>query len=259
MNRPRSSLAHGAPPARPGTLHARSLAGTVTGSPEAGRIIRFGRGGGPDADLRVGEDDPRVSRRHGELAYRRGQWWLRNTGQQLLRLPRGQMMHVSTEPIPLAAGYTPVFVKGSGFREHLVELHVTDHGAAGSGSRRGIETLPPKRWSLADDQRLILVVLGQEYLRYEPHPRPLTYRQAAAQLSFLCPEESWGESKIAHRVEKVRTALEASGDFPYDLREQDPRGASDNTLKHNLLRGLVESTTLVPPDLDLLDRGLDEF
>ena len=36
--------------------------------------------------------------------------------------PRGQLMHAPTEPIPLAAGYTPLFVKGSGFREHLVEL-----------------------------------------------------------------------------------------------------------------------------------------
>ncbi|WP_234320290.1 FHA domain-containing protein [Streptomyces sp. SBT349] len=256
FNRP--SLAHGVPHARPGTLHARSVAGTVTGDPDRKKAIWFGRGGGPDADLRVGEDDPRVSRRHGHLTYERGQWWLRNTGQQLLRLPRGQMMHLTTEPIPLSTGYTPVFVKGSGFREHLVELLVADHAAAGPGCRRGTETLPPKRWSLTDDQRLILVVLGQEYLRYEPQPRPLTYRQAAAELAYLRPAETWGESKIAHRVEKVRGWLEASGDFPYDLREQDPRGASDNTLKHNLLRGLVESTTLVPPDLDLLEDGLDE-
>ncbi|WP_399947021.1 FHA domain-containing protein [Streptomyces sp. BBFR25] len=45
-------------------------------------------------DLGVGIDDLRVSRRHGELTYRSGQWWLRNTGQQLVRLPRGRMMHL---------------------------------------------------------------------------------------------------------------------------------------------------------------------
>ncbi|WP_275307405.1 hypothetical protein [Streptomyces yunnanensis] len=30
---------------------------------------------------------------------------------------------------------------------------------------------------------------------------------------------------------------------------------SDNSLLHNLLKGLVESTTLVPPDLDLMEEG----
>ncbi|MGC9539602.1 hypothetical protein [Streptomyces sp. UG1] len=34
-------------------------------------------------------------------------------------------MHHGTEPIPLSTGYSPLFVKASGNREHLVELHVT--------------------------------------------------------------------------------------------------------------------------------------
>ncbi|MGP3967826.1 FHA domain-containing protein [Streptomyces sp. 6N223] len=255
--RRRDSLAHGAPPSRPGTLHARSLSGGIRIAPQHGRVIRFGRGEQPEVDLPVGEDDLRVSRRHGELAYRDSHWWLRNTGQQLVRLPRGQMMHAATEPIPLDAGYTPVFVRGSGYREHLVELYVTDHDEPGPGSRRSARTVPPKRWHLEDDERLLLVVLGQHYLLYEAQPRPLSYRQAAEQLRYLQPEGRWTEPRIAHRIEDVRNRLERSGDFPYDLRENHPRGASDNTLKHNLLKGLVESTTLVPPDLALLDDDLD--
>jgi hypothetical protein len=249
----RVSLAHGVPPARPGTLHARSLAGGIRIAPAPGRTIRFGRGDEPDVDLCVGEDDLRVSRRHGELTYQHSQWWLRNTGQQLVRLPRGQLMHATTEPIPLSAGYTPLFVKGSGFREHLVELYVTDHESAGPGSRRAARTIPPRRWPLSDEERLVLVVLGQRYLLYEAEPRPLSYRQAAAQLKELRPDGRWTEPRVAHKVEDVRHRLEQSGDFRYDLREKDPRGPSDNSLKHNLLRGLVESTTLVPPDLALLD------
>jgi hypothetical protein len=50
-------------------------------------------------------------------------------------------MHATTEPIPLAAGYTPVFVKGSGYREHLVELYVTGHDEPVLVPRRQAATL----------------------------------------------------------------------------------------------------------------------
>jgi hypothetical protein len=251
----RDSLARGVAPSPPRTLHARSLAGSIRVAPQTGRTIRFGRENRPSVDLSVGEDDLRVSRRHGELIYRQERWWLRNTGQQLVRLPRGRLMHESTEPFPLASGYTPVFVRGSGFREHLVELYVTDDDGRRSSSRQGADTLPPKRWPLDDDERLVLVVLGQRYLLYEPDPRPLSYRQTAKELSCL-QGVKWGESKVAHKVEDVRKRLSRSGDFPYELCESERGELSDNTLKHNLLNGLVESTTLVPPDLALLD---DDF
>ncbi|MFC7099460.1 hypothetical protein ACFQQB_02560 [Nonomuraea rubra] len=122
-------------------------------------------------DLCVGEDDLWVSRRHGELTFSKQRWWLRNTGQQLLRLPRGRLMHAATKAFPLAPGYTPVFVRGSGFREHLVELYVTGHDEERAPRRRAA-TLPPRRWPLDDDERLLLVVLGQRYLLYEEGPRP---------------------------------------------------------------------------------------
>lgn len=247
------SLARGVAPSRPGTLHARSITGSLKVPPQPGRSVKFGRAGRPDVDLPVGADDLRVSRRHGEVTYRRHQWWLRNTGQQLIRLPRGQMLHSSSEPIPLAIGYTPLFVKGSGYREHLVELYVTDHDGKGLRLLHHAVTVPPKRWPLADDERLVLVVLGQRYLRYEDGPRPLSYRQAAEYLSCLRPEANWTERRIEHKVEAARHRL-ARGGFPYPVRsEKDSGGPSDNTLMHNLFRGLVESTTLVPPDLDLID------
>ncbi|MBB5936577.1 FHA domain-containing protein [Streptomyces zagrosensis] len=249
----RDSLARGAPPARPGTLHARSLLGSVRARPEPGCVLRFGRTGPPEVELAVGDNDLRVSRRHGELTYRDGAWWLRNHGQQLVRLPRGQLMHASTDPMPIGVGYTPLFVKGSGHREHLVELYVTDYGEPATPRQRAT-TLPPKRWTLQDDERLVLVVLGQRYLLYEPEPRPLSYRQAAAELTYLSGGVRWGVSKVAHKVEDVRMRLSRSGDFPHELRRDEPDGPSDNTLKHNLLKGLVESTTLVPPDLALLEQ-----
>ncbi|WP_338058584.1 FHA domain-containing protein [Streptomyces noursei] len=114
------SLARGVAPTGPGTLHARTVTGGIEVPPRTGLTVRFGRGERPDVDLGVGVDDLRVSRRHGQLTFRGRQWWLTNTGQ--LRLPRGRMVHVSSEPVPLAPGYTPLFVRGAGFREHLVEL-----------------------------------------------------------------------------------------------------------------------------------------
>jgi pSer/pThr/pTyr-binding forkhead associated (FHA) protein len=89
-----ASLARGVAPTTPGVLHARTITGELTAPPRPGLTVRFGRGEKPDVDLGVGIDDLRVSRRHGELTYRSGQWWLRNTGQQLVRLPRGRMMHL---------------------------------------------------------------------------------------------------------------------------------------------------------------------
>ncbi|MEV0612717.1 FHA domain-containing protein [Nonomuraea sp. NPDC050404] len=245
------SLARGVVPAAPGTLHARTVHGGVEVAPTAGLTVAFGRGERPDVDLCVGEDDLWVSRRHGELTYRKHRWWLRNVGRQLLRLPKGRMMHTTTEALPLAPGYTPVFVRGSGYREHLVELYVSGPDDERAPRRRA-ETLPPKRWPLDDEERLLLVVLGQRYLLYEEGPRPLSYRQAAEQLGYLRPGDEWRERRVENRIEVVRRRLDAGG-FPYPLTHDKAAGGPSDNLLHNLLRGLVESTTLVPPDLDLLE------
>jgi hypothetical protein len=252
------SLARGAEPARPGTLHARSVTGGIKVPPRPGATIRFGRGERPEIDLPIGEDDLRVSRRHGELTFRKKQWWLRNTGQQLVRLPHGRLMHLSSEPVPLAVGYTPVFVRGSGYREHLVELFVTGYETPGPSPRRRAPTLPPKVWPLDDDERLLLVVMGQRYLLYEDGPRPLTYRQAAEQLSYLRPGTQWSERRIEYKIATLRRRLH-EGSFPYPLLHDGDGGTPwDNNLIHNLLKGLVESTTLVPPDLELIDEPDEE-
>ncbi|MGK5531264.1 FHA domain-containing protein [Streptomyces sp. URMC 129] len=251
-------LHEGDRPRQPGTLQARSLTGGIQVVPEPGRVVRFGRAPRPDTHLQVGGDDIRVSRRHGELVFRDRSWWLRNTGQQLLRLPQGRLVHATTEPIPLTVGYTPVFVRGSGYREHLVELYVTDYDDHGPGTRETAPTVPPRRWPLDDDERLVLIVLGQEYLRYTPEPRPLVYRRAVAQLQALRPEYGWTKRRIEERVTAVRRRLHQSGLVQGRLMRDEDDTTCDATLMHNLLRELVDSTTLVPPDLAELDRDLDD-
>ncbi|WP_199536871.1 FHA domain-containing protein [Spongiactinospora gelatinilytica] len=164
------SLAHGVDPARPGTLHARTIVAGIRVGPRPGRTVRFGRTERPDVDLSVGADDLSVSRLHAELTYRTGRWWLRNLGHQLTRLPRDRMMHGSTEPVPLADGYTPLSIRGSGYRQHLVELYVTGQDGETRVNRHQAETIPPRIWEPSETERLLLVVLGEHYLLYEEPP-----------------------------------------------------------------------------------------
>ncbi|MBV7697284.1 FHA domain-containing protein [Streptomyces sp. TRM70350] len=234
MNR-RESLARGAPPAAADTLHARSAAGEVTAAPEPGRVVCFGRAPGrPATALYVGGDDRRVSRRQGDLTYHHGHWWLRNTGGRPVRLPHGELLAPRAAPLPLPSGYTPLFVRGLGHREYLIELYVTD-----PARRPG--HFPRARPALDDDERLLLVVLGQRYLRHESAPRPFPSRKALQQLRFLRPETDWEAPGIERRVAEIGARLNADEAVPL----------------HALLQELVDATHLVPPDLALLDRELD--
>lgn len=121
-----ASLAYGVPAAARATIFVLSVGGGMSVGPKEGRTLLFGRNR-PDVHVCVGEDDPRVSREHGVLEHRGGKWWIRNTG----RLPGGRLLFAEEEPVPLAEGYTPVFVRGSTNREHLLEVFVT-----GAGGRR---------------------------------------------------------------------------------------------------------------------------
>ncbi|MGP4109651.1 FHA domain-containing protein [Streptomyces sp. 4N509B] len=244
----------------PGTLYARSTTGHIDIPPEPGRVVRFGRNfpqNDPEVHLAVGPDDRRVSRRHGELTYRGRTWWLRNTGRQLLRMPRGLYVHKSTDPLPLSPGYTWLYVKGSGQRDHLVELYITDRDRFRRpvSEPPGVETLPTEEYGPLDpDARLVLAVLGESYLHYEPDPRPRTYREAEELLSDIVPDGRWSAKRIERKVTAIRHQVHRTGRFPYQILWEEglPR-PKDNSLLHNLLRGLVEQSVLIPPDLALLD------
>jgi len=91
----------------------------------------------------LGEDDARVSRQHGTLHHDQGRWWLANTGQLPMRLPAARLLFRDEEPVPLDEGYTPLFVRGSSRREHLLEVHVT--GTAPPNRGRGTGISPNRR------------------------------------------------------------------------------------------------------------------
>lgn len=250
LARNHESLARGVPEAVPGAIFALALTEGVTVAPSEGRTIRFGRNR-PDVEVCVGEDDLRVSRQHGLLAHRDGHWWVSNTGQLPIRLPGTQWLFSGEDPIPLSSGYTPLFVRGSRAREHLLELYVAGEDGGRPATRHRDVTEAPKRWRLTPDERLALVVLGQRYLLHEPHPQPLSRQQVADALGELQPDATWSASRVDHLVADVRGRLSAGG-VAGMLREEvgEPVG---NALNDNLIRELVLSTTLVPPDLALLD------
>lgn len=244
------SLAFGVPQSTPGTLFALAVTGGIAVGPKADRAIVFGRNR-PGVHVCVGEDDRRVSRTHGELAYRANRWWVTNSGRTPIRLPESQLLFKGEEPFPLAEGYTPLFLPGSKGREHLLELYV-----AGTDEQRPVSahsdlTQPPRMWRLSPEERLALIVLGQRYLLHERNPQPLSWRQVAELLAELQPDAGWTSKRVEHMVVAVRTRLSRGG--VAGLTREEVGEPVGNTLNHNLIRELVLSTTLVPPDLARLD------
>ncbi|TNC20466.1 FHA domain-containing protein [Amycolatopsis alkalitolerans] len=244
------SLAFGVPGAAAGTIFALAIGGGITMGPREGRTLVFGRNR-PDVHVCIGEDDRRVSRHQGELTHHADQWWVRSVGRIPLRLPGSRLLFPDDEPVPLATGYTPLFVRGSGRREHLMELFVAGDGDRPPAARHDETTQAPKIWKLSATERLVLVVLAQRYLYHEAHPQPLTWRQAADHLGELRAGESWGPKKVEHLVAAVRARLSRQG--VAGLTREEVGEPVGNSLNHNLLRELMETTTLVPPDLRVLD------
>ncbi|WP_285580095.1 hypothetical protein [Actinoallomurus iriomotensis] len=245
-----ASLAFGVSSPKPGDLYALAISGGITVRPHEGRTIVFGRNR-PEVHVCIGENDPRVSRNHGLLTCRDRSWWVRTTGRLPVRFPDARLLFAGDEPIPLAEGYTPLFVRGASGREHLLELYVAGPDEQQPTSRHGDPTQPPRTWRLSPTERLILVVLAQRYLFHAPNPQPLAWQQAYEHLNDLQPDAGWTAKKVAHKVTAVRTRLSKSG--VAGLTREEVGEPVGNKLNENLIHELMESTTLVPRDLVLLD------
>ena len=77
------------------------------------------------------------------LGYRRGQWWVRNTGRYPIRLPGTRLLYPDEKPVPLAQGYAPLFVSGS--RGVSTSWSYTSPGRTASGLRPGTRMSPGRR------------------------------------------------------------------------------------------------------------------
>jgi hypothetical protein len=239
---------------QPGTIIVLGPLGGVVVDPRNGAVVSFGRNV-PEVDVGVGVDDEGVSRRHGVLICTGRRWNLRNLGRLPIRLPGSRMIFPSDEPVELPDGYTPIFIKSPSGREHLLELRIAGPAGAGPARPNARTTTKPPRWQLSDTERLVLVGLGQRYLRHEEHPQPLSWREVADQLGELYPGGAWTAKRAEYIGGLVRKRLVAAGVAGLTREEVgDPVG---NALNHNMLVELVSAAVLVPPDLRVLD-GLDE-
>jgi hypothetical protein len=245
-----ASLSRGVPDARPGTIFVLSIAGGVTADADPHRTILFGRNR-PEVHVCIGEDDARVSRMHGSISHRSGQWYVAVTGRLPVRFPREQMLFAGEDPMPLATGYTPLFVQGTSGRQHLLEVYVVGDSGTRPVPRPRESTHPPRTWPLSPAEKLALTVVGQRYLLHDLHPLPLSWRQAADQLAELQPTEGWTAKRVEHLVSNVRGRL--SRDGVAGLTREEVGEPVGNALNDNLFRALLLTTTLVPADLDVLD------
>ncbi|MEO3870998.1 FHA domain-containing protein [Nonomuraea sp. B12E4] len=248
LPRDTTSLAHGLPAARPGTLFVRGANGGLSVSPDAGFEVVFGRAE-LDVHVCVGRDDPHVSRRHGRISHEGSGWVLHNLGRLAIRFP-GSRLVLGGHWAELPVAYSPLFIIGPK-REHLLEVRVAASAPAGPpGELCQVETPDPEAWDLSPVERLVLVSLAQRYLRQEPWPQPVTWAQVADDLGRLRPGEQWTPKRAAHIVTETRKRLSAS---VAGLLEEEIPPPLGNALNHNLITELLVTATLVPEDLLLLD------
>ncbi|WP_064745242.1 hypothetical protein [Pseudonocardia acaciae] len=243
------SLARGLPPCPVGTLFALGDRGGISVSPTARLDVVFGRNE-PEVHVCVGEGDRAVSRRHGVISHDGHRWSVRNTGRVPIRMP-GSHLLLSGHEEPLAVAYTPLFIRSGHGPEHLLEVRVAGAPRLDADAvREDDSTSVTPGWRLTDIERLVLVVLGQRYLRHEAFPQPLSWTQVAEDLAELRPREGWRPKRAEHIVSAVRRRL-VEHDVPGLTRDEvgEPIG---NAINHNLIVELLLSTTLVPPDLRLL-------
>ncbi|MGH3768946.1 MAG: FHA domain-containing protein [Pseudonocardiaceae bacterium] len=244
------SLARGLPPVPAGTLFALGDRGGICVAPTARFTVIFGRNQ-PEVHVCVGAGDPGVSRQHGLLCHDGRRWALHNTGRLPIRLPGSQLL-LSGHQEPLPAAYTPLFIRSRCGREHLLEVRVAGPAPTGVSSMLFDDTTcVSPMWELSDRERLVLVALGQRYLRHEAYPQPLAWRNVAAELEEVQPEAGWTFKRAEHVVAAVRARLVTRG--VAGLTREEVGEPVGNVLNHNLILELLLSTTLVPPDLRLLD------
>jgi len=236
-----AGLAGQVPPAPPGSLFVLAADGGFAAPPTPGFEVVFGRKE-PDVHVCIGPDDPRMSRFQGRITRGGVEWLLRNEGRLPIRLPQSRFL-LSGNEVPLGEGYSPLFIRTSSRREHLLEVRIVG------------TTFPVERdsWELDENERLVLTALATRYLRQEPHPRPQSWHQVAIDLNAaMGTRTDWTHKQAANVALKVRDRLS-----PYvaGLRVAD-RGDLDS-VNHQLIQELLRSATLRPPDLRLLTTECD--
>ena len=234
--------------APPGTLFVLGDEGGYAAVPAPANRLILGRNSHA-VHVTVGSGDWNISREQASMRCEPGGGWrLRNDGRLPIRIPDVPEL-LREHEVTLPAGYTPLYLAGS--RRHVVEILVSGQQArpAAAGPETGTRDIS---WPLGGRERLVLVALYQNHLLRLDNPHPLSWRETSHTLNQVPGERGWTERKAEHVVDAVRHRLTRSGHGGVTADSAPPEA-----IKTNLLRFLTETATLVPPDLRLLETGVE--
>lgn len=238
-------------PAPAGTLFVLGEDGGYAAAPTATNHLVVGRNS-PDVHITVGAADWYVSREQATLrclpSAAGARWTLRNGGRLPIRLPHAPaLLHQHEAELP--DGYTPLYIQGS--RLHVVEVLVSS-GPTGRQQVRPDTGTRDLGWPLTPRERLVLVALFQSFLLRLPDAHPLSWNDVARTLDEVPGQRGWTGRRAEHVVDVVRHRLVVGGAAGVTADSAHPEA-----IRLNLLRILLDTATLVPPDLRLLDAGID--
>lgn len=253
------SLAAALPAGPMGTIFVLSGYGGFAATPQVRSrsgvfTLLFGRER-DDVHVVIGADDPHISRIHGRLSLLGGEWWMHNSGRLPLHLPAGRLL--SGQQMPVPNGYFPVLIGHHEQSRQLLEIRVASPVGPRPPVGPGRATMAPTTYELNEIEQLVIVSLAQRYLRNEDYPQPMSWQEVTDDMRRLMPETPWNSRTTANVVAKVRERL-SSGNNPIEgLRANEFGQPLGNTLNHNLILALLETTTLLPEDLGLLKLETD--
>lgn len=235
-----------------GTLFVLGDAGGYASAAVNGRELVVGRNT-PDVHVAIGSADAYLSREHATLrCVEHGagsQWVLRNGGTLPIRMPDTAPL-LRAHEAALPTGYTPLYIQGTHL--HVVEVLVSD-GQRTRGAVRPDTSTGNLRLPLTRREWLVLVAMFRDVLAREDQARPLSWNETGRLLNSVPGQSGWNDRKAENVVDGIRQRLTAAG-IDRLTRETAP----SDTLKENLRRVLIDTGTLLPEDLTVLQTGIGE-
>ncbi|MEV3935002.1 FHA domain-containing protein [Glycomyces sp. NPDC049804] len=210
-----------------------------------------------NVNLPLGVTDDRISRRHGRLICHGSEWTMRNEGRLPMLFPGDAMLLRGQERL-VEDAYTPVYIGNPREEVHFLEIRVIGGKRPDGEAAPEDETAVPVVHLLSRTERLVIASLAQRYLRGLAQPQPVSWKTVAGDMAGLPgpKDRDWNERTVARVVASVRERLSAP-DYKhrvYGLRRSEVFGEPlGNALNDNLIRALLQSTTLTPEDLEPFD------
>lgn len=212
-----------------------------------------------NVNIPLGVKDQRISRCHGRLICHGGEWTMRNEGRLPMLFPGDTMLLQGQERL-VEDAYTPVYIGNPRDEVHFLEVRVIGGRRPDGEATPEDETAVPVVHKLSAIERLVIASLAQRYLRGVAHPQPVSWKRVAEDMERLPGphDRDWNERTVARVVASVRERLSAPGyrHRVYGLRRSEVFGEPlGNALNDNLIRALLQSTTLAPGDIEPFDRA----